>query len=65
MTTIAGAFFIIFAILLVCFGDKNIKAKENKIVQAISMPVVNVKFVKWACGFVLIWIGLVLIFWGK
>jgi len=65
MTSIAGTFLIILAILVICFGDRNIKAKESKVVQAISMPVVNVKFVKWACGIVLIWIGLALIFLGK
>ena len=65
MTTILGALFILIAILVVCLGDRDIKAKENKVVQAISMSAVNVKFVKWACGVVLIWIGLALIFLGN
>jgi len=61
MTTIAGIFLIVLSILIVCWGDKNIKTKEGKIVQAISMPGLNVKFVKWACGFISFWFGIWLI----
>ena len=52
MTTIFGIFLIVLSILVVCWGDKNIKTKKGKIVWAISMPHLNDKLVKWACGFI-------------
>lgn len=61
MATIAGIILIILSILIVYGGEKHIKTKEGKIGQAISMPSLNIKFVKWACGIISFWFGIWLI----
>ena len=65
MNIIAGVILIVLAILIVCWGDKSIKTENDNIVQAVSMPGLNVKFVKWACGIIFFWFGIGLIFIGK
>jgi hypothetical protein len=58
MATVTGIVLIVLSILIVLWGDKKVKTKEGKIVRAISMSGLNIKFVKWACGIVSFWFGI-------
>lgn len=61
MAIVIGIFLIVLSIIIVLWGDKKVKTKEGKIVQIISMPGLNIKFVKWSCGIIFFWFGIWLI----
>ena len=63
MTIVIGIILIILSIIIVLLGDKKLEAKEGKISKAVSMPSLNIKFVKWACGIISFCFGLCLIIW--
>jgi hypothetical protein len=62
-----GIILIIFGIVCILWGDKDLKVKEGIILKTFSLPKRTTKYLKWLkwpMGAALIYAGLSIIFYG-
>ena len=57
-----GIILIIFGIVCILWGDKDLKVKEAIILKTFSWPKGSAKWLKWPMGLALIYAGLSIIF---
>jgi hypothetical protein len=57
-----GIILIIFGIVCILWGDKDLKVKEGIILKTVSWPKGSAKWLKWPIGAGLIYAGLSIIF---
>jgi threonine/homoserine/homoserine lactone efflux protein len=62
MTTAIGILSIVFGIVCILWGDKDIKAKDGLILKAFSWRKGSAKWLKWPMGIALIYTGVRIIF---
>jgi threonine/homoserine/homoserine lactone efflux protein len=61
MTTAIGLISVVFGIVCILWGDKDIKVKEGMILRIFSWRG-SAKWIKWPMGLVLIYAGIRIIF---
>lgn len=62
MITAMGLVLIVFGIICILWGDKDIKVKEGMILRIFSWRAGSAKWMKWPMGLALVYAGLRIIF---
>ena len=61
MKLISGLLLVVFGVIIFIWGDKALNVKDGAILKSVTMPKVQIAFVKWAIAIFSLLFGLSLI----